>query len=275
MKVLTIVALLFTVLAAGGWAQQAASQPDTARGDGQQTVRVSEVPPLSMTKDWTDRAYWVFTLFLAAVGGLQVWLLLGNLRAIERQALQMERQTGILEKTVAVAEKNAETAKQNLELFVSRERGHLRVELIPLNWPLPAGTAKLKYKVVLYGSTEAYITGSCARAEITNSPDAAHEAHWWPAMTIPQVITPTDKVIEAEVQGIFPALTLSQEDVDAVEGGQKFIHFRGFIKYDDVFGTERLTRFHRVWELSSVRNPDGSRSGRWSKRGTVKDNSET
>jgi len=59
-------------------------------------IRISDFPPVSVTKDWSDRAYWLFTLFLVAVGALQVFLLWGNLRAIERQALQMERQTGIL-----------------------------------------------------------------------------------------------------------------------------------------------------------------------------------
>src|SRR6266849_5430416 len=29
--------------------------------DTQQPVRVRELPPVSVTKDWTDRAYWVFS----------------------------------------------------------------------------------------------------------------------------------------------------------------------------------------------------------------------
>lgn len=287
----TRLALLCIMLTTGVWAQpmtqsgplaQAQSAPSRAPAaavitgsDPQQTVRVSDIPPLSITKDWTDRAYWVFTLFLVAVGGLQVFLLWGNLRAIERQAIQMERQTGILEKTVAVAEKNAETARQNVELFVSRERAHLRVELMPLAWPLPAGTSRLKYKITHYGTTEAYITGSCARAEITGSTDPHDDGHWWPAMSIPQVITPNEKVIEAEVHGIFPTLTLDQAEVDAIDAGQRFIHFRGFVRYNDVFGTERLTRIRRVWQLAKLRNPDGSRSGHWNKTGSAKDNSET
>ena len=233
------------------------------------------MPPVSLSKDWSDRAYWFFGLVLVAVGAFQAFLLWGNLRAIERQALQMERQTSILEKTVAVAEKNADTARQNVDLFVSRERAHLRVDLPPLEWPLPAGSSRLKYKVTHYGATEAYITGSCARAEITAAPEPTPEAQWWPAMSIPQVITPNEKVIEAEVQGIFPTLTLDQAEVDAIDAGQRFLHFRGYIRYNDVFGTERVTRFRRVWQLAKLRNPDGSRSGHWSKTGSAKDNSET
>jgi hypothetical protein len=252
------------------------SQPVSANkaAEPPQTVKVSDLPPLSITKDWSDRAYWLFTLFLAAIGGLQVFLLWGNLRAIERQAIQMERQTGILEKSVALAEKSAETARQNIEMVVSRERGHLRVQVVPLEWPLQPGPAKLKYKVTHYGASEAYITSSCARAELMDSLEPPRDdAQWWPAMNIPQIISPSDRVLEAQVEGIFPRMTLEQADIEAIEAGKKFIHFRGFIRYDDVFGTERMTRFRRVWEVS--RNPDGTRSAHWSKRGSPKDNSET
>jgi hypothetical protein len=240
-----------------------------------QTVRVADMPPLSMAKDWSDWSYWLFTFFLAIIGGFQVYLLWGNLRAIERQALQMERQTSVLEKSVDLAEKNADTAKKNLEMFVSRERGHLRVELMPIEWPLKPGTANLSYHVTLYGSTEAYITSSCARAELTDSSEPIDDPHWYPAMNIPQVITPEHRMAEGVVHGIFPRMSLEQSDIDAIDAGKKFIHLRGFVKYNDVFGTERWARFRRVWELSAARNPDGSRSGHWGKRGGAKENSES
>jgi hypothetical protein len=240
-----------------------------------QTVRVSDLPPLSIAKDWSDRAYWLFTFFLAAIGGLQVFLLWGNLRAIERQANQMEHQTMILEKTVSLAEKNAETARQNIEMFVNRERAHLKVEVALLEWPLRPGLTKLKYKVTLYGASEAYIVGSCARAEIMDSLEPQDDAKWWPAMSIPQVISPNNRVMEAVAEGIFPKMNLEQADIDALAAAKKFLHFRGFIRYDDVFGAERMTRFRRAWEVSNVGNQDGTPSGRWGKRGSPKDNSET
>lgn len=247
----------------------------TPSGEPAPSVRITEFPPVSVAKDWSDQAYWLFTLFLVAVGALQVFLLWGNLRAIERQALQMERQTGILEKSVALAEKSADTARQNVEMFVNRERGHLRLELMPVQWPPPAGSIRVSYKVTLYGATEAYISGSCARVEISNSPEPGDDGQWYPAMSIPQVITPDNRVQEAQVQGVFPKSTLEQAEIDAIASGKKFIHFRGFIKYNDVFGAERWTRCRRMWELSMLRNPDGSRSGHWSKRGSAKDNAET
>ena len=108
--------------------------------------------------------------------------------------------------------------------------------------------------MTLYGSTEAYITSSCARAELTDSSEPTDDPHWYPAMSIPQVITPEHRVVEGQVQGIFPRMSLEQADIEAIDAGKKFIHFRGFVKYNDVFGTERWARFRRVWELSQARN---------------------
>ena len=278
MKLLVFAVILVALLTPLAFAS--AGSPSNAAVAAQpsgptQTVKVSELPPVSMSKDWSDWSYWLFTFFLVATSALQVYLLWGNLRAIERQALTMERQTTVLEKSVELSEKSAETAKQNLEMFMSRERGHLRVEMVPIELPLQPGAAKLRYIVRLHGSTEAYVTSSCARAELTDSPEPAEDKHWWPAMSIPQVVTPENRVVEGQVQGVFPRMSLDQDDVAAIDAGKKFIHFRGFIKYNDVFGVERSARFRRVWEVSQVRNPDGTRSGHWAKRGGAKDNSET
>jgi hypothetical protein len=271
MKLLPIVLLLCT-LATPLLSQSSTAQPGPSRtSTPQQTVRVSQLPPLSISKDWTDQAYWAFTLFLAIIGGFQAFLLWGNLRAIERQAIQMERQTGILQQSVALAEKSAETAKQNIDLFVSRERAHLRVEIKPLQLIPPL----VSYRVSLHGATEAYVAMSCFRAELTDSPEPTDDGHWSPAMSIPQVITPDERTVEAHLHGIYPKLNLEQDDIDAVEAGKKFIHVRGFIKYNDVFGTERWTRFRRMWEISPLCRPDGTRHGRWSRRGSANDNSET
>ena len=270
--VMLFVALLTPALAQAG---QPASSASPSQPGASQSVRVTELPPINTSKDWSDWSYWLFTLFLAMIGGLQLYLMWGNLRVVERQAITMERQTVVLEKSVELAEKSAETAKQNLEMFMSRERAHLRVELLPIEWPLKPGQVKLNYRVSLFGSTEAYVTSSCARAELTDSPEAVDDPHWFPAMNIPQVVTPDHRVAEGHAQGIFPRMTLEQADIDAIEAGKKFIHFRGFVKYNDVFGTERWSRFRRMWELSAVRNADGTRSGHWSKRGGPKDNSES
>jgi len=92
-----------------------------ASKDAEQPIRITKLPPVSVAKDWSDRVYWIFSGLLVVVGFLQVWLLLGTLRAIRRQAELMEIQTGILGKSVRAAEDNAaaregaEAASKNAE----------------------------------------------------------------------------------------------------------------------------------------------------------------
>src|ERR1700744_5878312 len=170
MKPLAIAGLLCAVLLphvvhatslATFWQANANSPPHTNAAPepgNQQTIRVTEMPSVNLSKDWSDYSYWIFALFLAVVGGFQSVLLWGNLREIQRQVTQMERQTSILEKSVELAEKSADAAKQNIDLFISRERAHLRIELLSLDWPPPPGSTTVRYRVTHYGATEAYIT---------------------------------------------------------------------------------------------------------------------
>ena len=51
--------------------------------DAQKPVRIGELPPVFVMKDWTDRAYWAFSGLLVIVGFLQVWLLRRSFRATQ------------------------------------------------------------------------------------------------------------------------------------------------------------------------------------------------
>lgn len=58
----------------------------------EQPVRVTELPPVTVTghkRDWADWGYWGFNLLLVGVGVAQAWLLFGTLRAIRRQGVSM------------------------------------------------------------------------------------------------------------------------------------------------------------------------------------------
>lgn len=120
--------------------------------------------------------------------------------------------------------------------------------------PTPARPSRLG-KIALLGNSDAYVTSSCGRVDITDSPEIADDSHWFPAMTIPQVLTPDQRTGEAQVQGVFPCLALELAEFEAIEAGRKFIHFRGFAKYNDVFGTERWTRSRRVWRCRKCALP--------------------
>jgi hypothetical protein len=118
--------------------------PSTKRDTGQQshndtehTVGISKLPPVSVTRSWLDWGLWVFSGLLVLVGALQIWLLLGTLRAIKRQADNMDRQSDILK----------DTGERQLRAYVSVSRAQLKIG---------KGIIRAQVHIKNYGQTPAY-----------------------------------------------------------------------------------------------------------------------
>jgi hypothetical protein len=155
-------------LPAGGGGPSQANGDNQRKEDGQYAVRVRELPPVSVTRDWADWGYWAFGALLVLVGFLQVWLLYqtrgeikrqadtmdrqgeklaeslaiaksaataarDNAEAAHRQADTMDKQTAILGESVAAAKASAKAAQDGVELIISKERARLRVAMLPFD----------------------------------------------------------------------------------------------------------------------------------------------
>ncbi len=128
---------------------QPPTRSDEQRNNSQEAVKVRELPPVSITKDWSDRAYWVFSLLLVVVGGLQVWLLHGTLKA-----------------TAA----SAAAAKANAEAVVNSERAWLLPNEFLDDLTLPAAR-DLAVKIRNFGRTPAFVTEWVCGALISETED--------------------------------------------------------------------------------------------------------
>jgi hypothetical protein len=71
-----------------------ASTENPAIPNTQQPTRITELPPVSVTRDWIDKTSWTFGGILVVVGIVGVCAAYRTLRAIEQQARIMRRQTG-------------------------------------------------------------------------------------------------------------------------------------------------------------------------------------
>jgi len=117
---------------------------------------VSKLPTVTVAspkRDLADWGYWAFALLLVVVGFLQVALMRGTLKAVQRQA-------GIME--------------DNIKLIINKERMRISVEVFPLQLPLAKDGAEfeeclINYRVTFDGSTLAFITGSGEVGTITDS----------------------------------------------------------------------------------------------------------
>jgi hypothetical protein len=172
---------------------------------------------------------------------------------------------------------NAEAAKDMLELIISKERARVRVELKTLN--LSVGgflTITVDYTVRLYGSTEARIVESGVEACLHNSPDPTGTmSSYLMPMGLEQVLTPQSPVVD-KVAFLTPLMKPEKADVDRINEKKSFVHFRGFIKYKDVFERERETRFQYLWNVTDLQNfATKGPFSYWMKCGAASDNMET
>jgi hypothetical protein len=244
---------------------------------------------VSATKGWTDYTYWFFGLLLVVVGFLQVRLLSKTLGAIsdqgdtmEVQAQTMKDQAQIMEQQSKTAEEaakaatlNAKAALENIEMFISKERARLHVQMDDLKLePRFASVYAVDLRVFIHGTTPAFITD--AQCVASWSPPAhVNDTDYVPymyGMRLPNPIAPNSDPIEDF--SIFE--DESGDIVNEIKLDRVFVTIWGFIKYKDVFDRERETKFRRAWKYSDV-IPVGTeyRPGKWEKCGSKEDNKET
>jgi hypothetical protein len=92
-------------------------------------IEITKFPAVSISRDWIDWGFWVFSGLLVVVGSLQVWLLWRTLGAISRQADSLEQQVKesreSTAETIAIARKAADSALLNAQAVVNAERALL------------------------------------------------------------------------------------------------------------------------------------------------------
>jgi hypothetical protein len=111
--------------------------------NAQQPVRVSELPPVSVTKDWMDRTAWLFGLGLLIVGSCGVLAAYKTLRAIESQARIMAGQLNTMDgqltamkesgaqtdRLIEQAGKQAEATRANAAVLMNAERAWIMTQI--------------------------------------------------------------------------------------------------------------------------------------------------
>jgi hypothetical protein len=184
---------------------------------------------------------------------LQIVLLRGTLKAIERQAELMERQ-------------------------INKERPRIRVEMQPFEIaPVTEPDGAIQYvsfTVACYGFAHAFVEEDGFEAELKDSEQAE-----WPLKSVFGISGKSDAVItpSSAPESRAEVFVTSQFEFDSILHRKTFIHFRGRIKYRDFSQAQRETTVYFVWHPSGL-NKAGkvvSRAGTWRKAGPQEANHDT
>jgi hypothetical protein len=193
-----------------------------------------------------------------------------------RDNANMAREGAEAAKANAEAAKlNAEAGKAMLELIINKERARIRVQLKPLDlapgiWPGHA----VEFSVHLHGPTEARILDSGAEVVTSNSAEPPPTGYMSP-ISLGEVMISTNAVVQKSAY--FEGFRLDDAETGRIQDRKRFVHFRGFIRYKDVFERERETVFQYLWNVTDLNVPGQpeKRFAFWSKVGTSSDNAET
>jgi len=196
---------------------------------------------------------------LVLIGFAGVWAALWTLSTIKEQ-------TKLLRESVAVS-------KKSIDIIVAKERA--RLELVP-EYPAiasihdPVLKNAVHYKLRLQGTTPATIVETRAWAQITDSLKPFQTGSYT-QLFIPTILLPASKDIEGEVYMSVPDSTLSNPiDIgDLVRSRKLFVHFYGYIRYEDIFEGKWRYPFRYIW-LAELNN-----TGKWIRSDVEADNTET
>lgn len=204
---------------------------------------------------------------LVLVGGVGVCAALLTLKAISKQ-------TTLFRESAEAAHKSAVAAIENLTAFKNKERARIRIEpgLVSVHPPEKKyATNGAAYKVFCLGATHASVVDSALVAKITTSQDLISEPELTRPIDIGSVVEPSTAGIEKRISIVDQPGGNIQEGLN---NGSMFLHFKGFVRYKDVFDSEHITRFRYIYG-----NPRGifipALSAYWKKCGSDEENQET
>jgi hypothetical protein len=221
----------------------------------------------------------------------QVDLMFGQLTAMHEQVTEMSAQTALLGKYVAetktiadATKKSADATRDSIEMFISKERARLWIDLKRLDLILTPTRAlrTVDFTLSLHGTTPAsIIEAKCSAGAwpsgLIDEPElmdrVMHKMH--ADSGFPAFISPNTGPIDCYA---FPFMETDEGGdmfPSEVKNDRLFVVIRGFIKYTDVFDRKREFRFRYVWKYSWLEPKDADdRYGTWETCGPDDQNGE-
>jgi hypothetical protein len=232
--------------------------------NNQQSVRVRELPPVSVSRDWADWVLWIFSGLLVGVGFLGVRLAYNTLKAIERQtkatensvqiikrqAVSMRRQTTILRESAEATRVSADAARNSVDVLINSERAWVLVETgkIPDQFgPDPNRVEFLEIKPILrnFGKTPARITRVAVRSHQVPTPDSLPPEPEYQRESAVNITLPPDVPLQP-MNVLIPLANFTE-----IRQGNPVLYVYGFVDYLDLGDKERQSRFCFMYYVPS------------------------
>ncbi len=215
------------------------TNPNKDNQNAEEAVRVRELPPVSIMRDWMDCLALVFSAILLGVGVIGVRAAYRTLKAIETQG-------GLMEGQLAQTSVQSGILQDSVELVINKERARIRIgkpEPLVLNMRIPM---KVEFRLFFYGSTPAFSVTSEVTTVLSESRDSSKQEFRHGIHELPEVASVSDFTATFN-DFLLKPLPLDELTVERIRNGEVHVHFSGWIKYLDFFDKPRETAFHYRW----------------------------
>ena len=240
----------------------------------------------------TDSLLALFTFALVVVGILQ-WRVLrkhetwmqrnvemvtriasaadANTKAIESQATILKGQIAAMESQNRTMQESVAVARDAAEVEMEKERARLKItvqDIIP-NVSLKVAVCQLEN----YGVTPAFISDFRVRFLYSLVRDIV------PDYSMCRQVLYAESLQAGEKSKLFlislePIDSLTEDDVMKVRKDEGFIHFYGFVKYQDVFKRDRQANIHVRWTMRWGGTMEGMIMQWWQPVGLPEENAD-
>jgi hypothetical protein len=233
---------------------------DTVRSKDQPgTVRITELPPVGVSRDWADWVLWGFNGLLVFAGFAGIWYARKTLKTIKEQ-------TAATRIAADAAKESAEAASLNAQVLINTERAWLIpcASVTPKTLPTfqfqPNHIQWLTIQIQNFGRTPAWLTDWFFEAVVLETTDIRElinsqrpEADHPNARPLPPAKV-EDFRVKWEIH--------DSSEINDIQSGKKHLYVYGYLQYRSTVGRDLCCsyfcfhHFHR-------RDNDGSSEDGW------------
>jgi hypothetical protein len=168
--------------------------------------------------------------------------------------------------------KAANATKDGVDMQISKERARVRIIANePGLYPPPAG-AWVRWTLENYGATYASVRMACARLVVTPERETIPDYSKCKSMFIGESIKPDTR--PQVLSQIFIEPDVAENELLEIKKGNLFVHFYGFVQYQDVFERNWRRRIHLRWAMRWGGTFEGMIMQWWELAGSPEENAD-
>ena len=190
-------------------------------------VKVRELPPVSVAKDWADWGIWAFSGLLVVVGILQWYVIRTQANLMRKHAEHLKNLANAANTNALAAKNSAEAAKVTADAFITESRPWLLLHknMSPDN---PHTRWEFEFRIQNFGKTPAKVVACQLELQVGDKDGPPSPGFFESERPFPSMILPQGEFLHRPFSATATRFSKAHT-------GEKYVWFCGLVRYQDVF----------------------------------------